>query len=89
MLTNVVLMLLVVRGVVQLRDWTQELPGPKLTNGNPEYLKRRYEALRNTSLCWFHLNHPDGCVLPTEHCPYAHHEDELVDRPSQEYLKSL
>lgn len=80
---------LVVGGAVELRDWREEHPGPKLTNGDPEYLKRRYEALRKTSLCWFHFNHPDGCVLQTEQCPYAHSQDELVERPSQEYLKFL
>jgi hypothetical protein len=85
-----ILLLLVVGGVVQLRDWRQEAPGPKLTtNADVEFLKRRYKALRNTSMCWFHLNHPDGCILSTEQCPYAHSQDELLERPSAEYLKSV
>lgn len=80
----------VVGGTVQLRDWRKETPGPKLTsNADVEFLKRRFEALRNTSFCWFHFNHPDGCTLLTEQCPYAHTKDELVDRPTIEYLNSL
>ncbi|KXJ27835.1 putative tRNA (uracil-O(2)-)-methyltransferase [Exaiptasia diaphana] len=79
----------VVGGIVELQDWRDQLPGPKLTTGDHEYLKRRYDALRNTSLCWFHFNHPDGCVLQTDQCPYAHNESDLINRPSQEYLKNL
>ncbi|XP_031573877.1 probable tRNA (uracil-O(2)-)-methyltransferase isoform X2 [Actinia tenebrosa] len=80
----------VVGGVVQLRDWRKETPGPKLTpNADVEFLKRRFDALGNTSMCWFHFNHPDGCTLLTEQCPYAHSEDELVVRPTTQYLNSL
>ena len=80
---------IVTGGVVEIRDWTQEIPGPRGKKGDPARKKRRSEALWKTSLCWFHLHHPDGCPVSVEQCPFAHGEDELKERPTAEYLGSL
>jgi tRNASer (uridine44-2'-O)-methyltransferase len=36
-------------------------------------------AARNskTKLCWFHENHPQGCSLSKEECPWAHGSEDL------------
>ena len=76
-------------GVVQMRDWTQETPGPRGKKGDVARKQRRSQALWKTSLCWFYLQHPDGCPVAVEQCPFAHGEDELRERPTAEYLNNL
>ncbi|KAI8783029.1 tRNA (uracil-O(2)-)-methyltransferase [Biomphalaria glabrata] len=65
-------------GRVQLRDFTQ--PNPWLGR-NPNKLKRKQRMQpgdkKKTTLCWFHIHHPEGCPLPSEDCQFAHSETEL------------
>ena len=37
------------------------------------------EERRKTKLCWFHLNHPHGCLFSADNCNYAHDEEQLRD----------
>ena len=76
-------------GVVQMKDWTQESPGPRRKKRDSARKQRISQALWKTSMCWFSLHHPDGCPVPMEQCPYAHISDELRERPSVECLNSL
>ena len=55
--------------------------------------KRKGNRARNTDptrvtktqLCYFHVHHPSGCLLPTELCRFAHGTDEL--RPGTSDLR--
>lgn len=76
-------------GVVQMRDWTQETPGPRGKKGDLARKQRRSQALWKTSLCWFYLQHPDGCPVAVQQCPFAHGEHELRERPTAEFLDNL
>ncbi|KAM4854801.1 putative tRNA (uracil-O(2)-)-methyltransferase isoform 2-T2 [Thomomys bottae] len=63
----------VLNGRVHIRDWRQEpqkarRPGAKRSPAT--------EAFK-TRLCWFFTHHPDGCVLPSTSCPFAHGPGEL------------
>ncbi|XP_047574706.1 probable tRNA (uracil-O(2)-)-methyltransferase isoform X4 [Lutra lutra] len=68
----------VVNGRVHIRDWREE----KLQRQPHSEAKRRLcsEAFK-TRVCWFYSHHPDGCVLPSDSCPFAHGPAEL--RPPQ------
>lgn len=63
----------VLDGRVHIRDWRRELQGEKCleTKRGPSA-----EAFK-TRLCWFFTHHPDGCVLPSTSCPFAHGPGEL------------
>ena len=76
-------------GIVHLRDWTQETLGPRGKKGDLARKQRRSQALWKTSLCWFHLQHPDGCPVAIQHCPFAHGRSELRERPTAEFLDNL
>ncbi|KAM5271295.1 putative tRNA (uracil-O(2)-)-methyltransferase [Ctenodactylus gundi] len=68
----------VLHGRVHIRDWRQELE-----RGTPP------EAFK-TRMCWFFMYHPDGCVLPSTSCPYAHGPGELrPPRPSKKQRQAL
>uniref|UniRef100_A0A8C3YME2 tRNA (uracil-O(2)-)-methyltransferase n=1 Tax=Catagonus wagneri TaxID=51154 RepID=A0A8C3YME2_9CETA len=56
----------VVNGQVCIRDWREE----RLRKG------KESEAFK-TRICWFFTHHPDGCVLPSDCCPFAHGPGEL------------
>ncbi|XP_022361598.1 probable tRNA (uracil-O(2)-)-methyltransferase isoform X2 [Enhydra lutris kenyoni] len=64
----------VVNGRVHIRDWREE----KLQRQPHSEAKRRLcsEAFK-TRVCWFYSHHPDGCVLPSDSCPFAHGPAEL------------
>ncbi|XP_029944139.1 LOW QUALITY PROTEIN: putative tRNA (uracil-O(2)-)-methyltransferase [Salarias fasciatus] len=65
-------------GRVSIRDWREK----KASSTRPD-AKRKPPSPPpplKTRLCWFHLNHPQGCPLLAQHCAFAHGQDEL--RPS-------
>ncbi|XP_067896051.1 probable tRNA (uracil-O(2)-)-methyltransferase isoform X2 [Heterodontus francisci] len=64
----------VVHGNVQIRDWAKE----KQTRKRSSDAKRKLssEACK-TRLCWFFVNHPDGCPRTAEKCTFAHGIEEL------------
>ncbi|XP_069782261.1 probable tRNA (uracil-O(2)-)-methyltransferase isoform X3 [Narcine bancroftii] len=63
----------VVRGQVQIRDWSKEKPtGKQISSG-----KRMLLDTCKTRLCWFFVNHPDGCPRNAEKCSFAHGTEEL------------
>ena len=76
-------------GVVQMRDWTQESKSQRGKKRDLSRKQQRSQALWKTSICWFHVNHPDGCPVLTEQCPFAHTTGELRERPPVEYLNSV
>eukprot|EP00800_Vazella_pourtalesii_P014403 TRINITY_DN3653_c0_g1_i2.p2 TRINITY_DN3653_c0_g1~~TRINITY_DN3653_c0_g1_i2.p2 ORF type:complete len:135 (+),score=24.32 TRINITY_DN3653_c0_g1_i2:918-1322(+) len=55
-------------GVIRLRDWREEGLG-------------KNSDLFKTKLCWFYANHPQGCPLEVEKCPYAHGDTDTRPRP--------
>ncbi|XP_006629745.2 probable tRNA (uracil-O(2)-)-methyltransferase [Lepisosteus oculatus] len=57
-------------GRVGIRDWRME------TGGRTSKRKTSSELLK-TRLCWFHVNHPQGCPLPPESCAFAHGPEDL------------
>ncbi|XP_048458142.1 probable tRNA (uracil-O(2)-)-methyltransferase isoform X2 [Rhincodon typus] len=74
----------VAHGNVQIRDWSKEKQS-KQKEKQTKYLssdeKRKLlsEACK-TRLCWFFVNHPDGCPRTAEKCPFAHGIQELRSR---------
>ncbi|XP_027795688.2 probable tRNA (uracil-O(2)-)-methyltransferase isoform X2 [Marmota flaviventris] len=67
----------VLNGRVHLRDWRRELQREK----PPEAKRSLSSEAFKTRICWFFTHHPDGCVLPSACCPFAHGPGEL--RPPQ------
>ena len=68
---------LVMGGVVSLRDY-RNVDDMKLSKAS--LLKRKKGGAtprKKTKLCWFHMHHPQGCVLQTDHCAYAHGETDI------------
>ncbi len=53
----------VIQGNVKLRDWREE--NKKEKEGNIRNGKRN-------KICWFFLNHPDGCPLQNGECKFIH-----------------
>ncbi|XP_053422528.1 probable tRNA (uracil-O(2)-)-methyltransferase isoform X3 [Nycticebus coucang] len=68
----------VLNGRVHIRDWREEKLQKKK---QPEAKRRLFSESFKTRVCWFFTHHPDGCVLPSDCCPFAHGPGEL--RPSQ------
>uniref|UniRef100_H0WKC2 tRNA (uracil-O(2)-)-methyltransferase n=1 Tax=Otolemur garnettii TaxID=30611 RepID=H0WKC2_OTOGA len=68
----------VLNGRVHIRDWREEKLQKKK---QPEAKQRPFSESFKTRVCWFFIHHPDGCVLPSDCCPFAHGPGEL--RPSQ------
>ncbi|XP_051897365.1 probable tRNA (uracil-O(2)-)-methyltransferase [Pristis pectinata] len=66
----------VVHGQVQIRDWTKEEQTRKQTSG----ARKMPLDTCKTRLCWFFVNHPDGCPRSAEKCPFAHGTEELRPR---------
>lgn len=60
-------------GMVSLKDWS------KFTKKSRKASNRKYDsgALRKSKMCWFFINHPQGCNLSMETCSYAHGPDDL------------
>ncbi|KAB0404189.1 hypothetical protein E2I00_003890, partial [Balaenoptera physalus] len=64
----------VLNGRVRLRDWREERPRKEK---EPEAKRRLFSETFKTRICWFFAHHPDGCVLPSDRCPFAHGPGEL------------
>ncbi|XP_060004770.1 probable tRNA (uracil-O(2)-)-methyltransferase isoform X1 [Lagenorhynchus albirostris] len=64
----------VVNGRVRIRDWREERPRKEK---EPEAKRRQFSETFKTRICWFFAHHPDGCVLPSDRCPFAHGPGEL------------
>ncbi|XP_072112043.1 probable tRNA (uracil-O(2)-)-methyltransferase isoform X1 [Mobula birostris] len=63
----------VIHGQVQIRDWTKAKQTRKQISGARKMILDTFK----TRLCWFFVNHPDGCPRSTENCPFAHGAEEL------------
>ncbi|XP_059820870.1 probable tRNA (uracil-O(2)-)-methyltransferase isoform X2 [Hypanus sabinus] len=63
----------VIHGQVRIRDWTKEKQTRKQISGTRKMSSDTFK----TRLCWFFVNHPDGCPRSTENCPFAHGAEEL------------
>ena len=71
--------LVVLKGDVMLRNYrTQQRRKGKKWKQN---LQAKQGCNLKTKLCWFHFNHPQGCIMQASDCNFAHSEAEL------EYLK--
>ncbi|XP_058922561.1 probable tRNA (uracil-O(2)-)-methyltransferase [Kogia breviceps] len=64
----------VLDGRVRIRDWREERPRKEK---EPEAKRRLISETFKTRICWFFAHHPDGCVLPSDRCPFAHGPGEL------------
>ncbi|XP_059962487.1 probable tRNA (uracil-O(2)-)-methyltransferase isoform X2 [Mesoplodon densirostris] len=64
----------VLNGRVRIRDWREERPRKEK---EPEAKRRLFSETFKTRICWFFAHHPDGCVLPSDRCPFAHGPGEL------------
>ncbi|XP_018410473.1 PREDICTED: probable tRNA (uracil-O(2)-)-methyltransferase [Nanorana parkeri] len=64
---------------VSIRDWSQDEKAPS-NKIKAEAKKRLLPDVLKTRLCWFYVNHPNGCPRAAAKCPYAHGPEEL--RPS-------
>lgn len=74
----------VLNGRVHIRDWRAEkLPKEK----HPEAKRTLLSGAFKTRLCWFFTHHPDGCVLPSHCCPFAHGPGELRPPPATKRKK--
>lgn len=63
----------VLDGRVRIRDWRQELQRKK----HSAAMQGPSSEAFKTRACWFFMHHPDGCVLPSASCPFAHGPQEL------------
>ncbi|XP_072659580.1 probable tRNA (uracil-O(2)-)-methyltransferase isoform X2 [Canis lupus baileyi] len=64
----------VLNGRVHIRDWREE---QLQRQQHPEAKRRLFSEAFKTRICWFFSHHPDGCVLPSDSCPFAHGPAEL------------
>ncbi|XP_073466905.1 probable tRNA (uracil-O(2)-)-methyltransferase isoform X2 [Aquarana catesbeiana] len=69
----------VMNSSVSIRDWSQDEQTPS-NKSKAEAKKRLLPNVLKTRLCWFYVNHPNGCPRAASKCPYAHGPVEL--RPS-------
>ncbi|XP_053560153.1 probable tRNA (uracil-O(2)-)-methyltransferase [Bombina bombina] len=69
----------VMNSSVSIRDWRNEAVS-KSKRKQSESKRGLSPDVLKTRLCWFFINHPDGCPRVTDNCPYAHGSEEL--RPS-------
>ncbi|MBZ3890378.1 putative tRNA (uracil-O(2)-)-methyltransferase [Sciurus carolinensis] len=63
----------VLNGQVHIRDWRRELQRER----RPDDKRSPSSEAFKTRICWFFTHHPDGCVLPSACCPFAHGPKEL------------
>ncbi|XP_048393427.1 probable tRNA (uracil-O(2)-)-methyltransferase isoform X2 [Stegostoma tigrinum] len=74
----------VVHGNVQIRDWSKEKQSKQkekqTKNLSPDEKRKLLSEACKTRLCWFFVNHPDGCPRTAEKCPFAHGIQELRSR---------
>ncbi|KAM5191446.1 putative tRNA (uracil-O(2)-)-methyltransferase [Mantella aurantiaca] len=82
----------VMNSSVSIRDWSQDEQTPP-NKSKAEAKKRLLPDVLKTRLCWFYVNHPNGCPRAAARCPYAHGPEELrpstlPDRKKQRPLKS-
>ncbi|KAG8453449.1 hypothetical protein GDO86_000179 [Hymenochirus boettgeri] len=66
----------VVSSKVSIRDWRQET-FTSTSKRKPESKRKPSHDVLKTRLCWFYVNHPDGCPRDIESCPYAHGTEQL------------
>ncbi|KAJ1213980.1 hypothetical protein NDU88_001609 [Pleurodeles waltl] len=59
---------------VHIRDWRKEKAAKR---AKLEFRRKPPSDLLKTRLCWFFMNHPDGCPLLSEFCMFAHGANEL------------
>ncbi|KAM4051657.1 putative tRNA (uracil-O(2)-)-methyltransferase [Anomaloglossus baeobatrachus] len=69
----------VMNSMVSIRDWRQDTQTTSDKHRTEAKRKLSAGALK-TRLCWFYINHPNGCPRAAIRCPYAHGAEEL--RPS-------
>ncbi|GCC36554.1 hypothetical protein chiPu_0015049 [Chiloscyllium punctatum] len=74
----------VAHGNVQIRDWSKEKQDKQkekhTKNLSPDEKRKLLSEACKTRLCWFFVNHPDGCPRIAEKCPFAHGIKELRSR---------
>ncbi|XP_069488129.1 probable tRNA (uracil-O(2)-)-methyltransferase [Ambystoma mexicanum] len=63
---------------VYIRDWRKEKTAKKTKE---EFRRKPPSEFLKTRLCWFFMNHPDGCPLASESCLFAHGDNELRQMP--------
>jgi tRNASer (uridine44-2'-O)-methyltransferase len=63
----------VTKGIIQLRDWRDEPVRSRKQQRRGPYSRKGFK----TRLCWFYMNHPDGCPRTSADCSYAHGISEL------------
>ena len=70
-----VVLFIVMKGEVFLRNYRtkQEKRGKK----KKQCLQAKRGSNFKTRLCWYHFNHPQGCILLDRDCQFAHSENEL------------
>eukprot|EP00070_Physeter_catodon_P041278 XP_028348172.1 probable tRNA (uracil-O(2)-)-methyltransferase isoform X2 [Physeter catodon] len=76
----------VLDGRVRIRDWREERPRKEK---EPEAKRRLFSETFKTRICWFFAHHPDGCVLPSDRCPFAHGPGELRPASSKKKRQPL
>eukprot|EP00112_Aurelia_sp_Birch-Aquarium-sp1_P024189 Seg752.11 transcript_id=Seg752.11/GoldUCD/mRNA.D3Y31 product="tRNA uracil-O 2-methyltransferase" protein_id=Seg752.11/GoldUCD/D3Y31 len=65
----------VVKGEVILRNYKN--PEDHINRRSKKGGRTKPKSNYKTKLCWFHFNHPDGCILSDKECQFAHNELEL------------
>ncbi|XP_006004847.1 probable tRNA (uracil-O(2)-)-methyltransferase [Latimeria chalumnae] len=68
----------VCNGRVHIRDWRTE---KQTRNNKPSAKRKLHSEVCKTRLCWFYVNHPEGCPRTSECCPFAHGMEELRPYP--------
>ncbi|MEE6462579.1 hypothetical protein FKM82_001641 [Ascaphus truei] len=76
----------VINSRVSIRDWRQEALTATIKR-KPEAKRRDTSDNLKTRLCWFFINHPDGCPRIADTCPYAHGAEELRTCPAVQRKK--
>ncbi|KAM4709696.1 putative tRNA (uracil-O(2)-)-methyltransferase [Discoglossus pictus] len=66
----------VINSRVSVRDWSKETISAT-SKRKPEAKRKLSQDVIKTRLCWFFINHPDGCPRAADACPYAHGTEEL------------
>ncbi|KAM3938670.1 putative tRNA (uracil-O(2)-)-methyltransferase [Leptodactylus fuscus] len=66
----------VMNAMVSIREWSQESQTSSEKHRRESKRKLSADVLK-TRLCWFYVNHPNGCPRTSIHCPYAHGTEEL------------
>nr|CAB3267262.1 probable tRNA (uracil-O(2)-)-methyltransferase [Phallusia mammillata] len=59
------------KGCVSIRDWSDVDQSKHRKKGKPSG-----QICVKTKLCWFHMNHPDGCPRSANKCSFAHGKED-------------